>query len=278
MDILSSQQTAQKTFYLLPEAIKNWLTSDRVVEVIEHINKENQFFGERLPVIARDITRLVLTLTPPEAFTKALATDLKISEDKAGEIAAILKDKVLAPITIGLKTVQGVDIEKISTPRGGVDSLSQQKPSISAFAQARKGSLADSAPTTQLEGQATPAQGSVVPDLAPKQQPQKPDLKSDTNQQTTEKPFMLHEEAPKQPSAESAGPAFRFELPHSASQPQKQEQAPQEKARFGSFFKGINKNEAQVQPGRVESRHEEPKVVHYSAFRTILGDKDNLPK
>lgn len=276
MDILSSQQTAQKSFYLLPEAIKSWLTSDRVVEVIEHINQENQFFGERLPIIARDITRLVLAMTPPETFVKSLATDLKISEEKAGEVAAIIKDKILAPITIGLKTVQGVDIEKINTPKGGVDSLSQQKPSISAFAQTRRGSLADSTPATQSPKQTAPA--SAVPDLAPKQQPQRPDLKSDTNQQTTEKPFMLHEEAPKQPSTESAGQAFRFELPHSSSgQPQKQA-APQEKARFGSFFKGINKSADQAQPNRVESRHEEPKVVHYSAFRTILGDKDNLPK
>ncbi|MDP3880778.1 MAG: hypothetical protein Q8Q32_01165, partial [bacterium] len=153
-----------------------------------------------------------------------------------------------------------------------------------AFASIKQGSLAHESQKQQAEQKSAPQTDTVqeVPELDQPENFQpidsnKPEAKPSSKQQVqqADRPFMLHEETPKSPSNQQSISAsdFSFELP-GEGRPAQEPRQEKTKVSFGNFFNRVAKEKQAEQPQKVESKKEAPKVVHYSAFRTMLGDQD----
>jgi hypothetical protein len=308
-------------FDILPQAIKDWLVSMKVSDLIADINESHGFFAERAKVIASAITHLVSGTIQPQNFQNILSKNLKRNPETIGQIVNQIANKILAPVRGGLKTTQNIDLSPLfvsqpqkqsksapsvqaTAPKQPIDSLNSitsqtKKPepapvasastpqkSMSAFASMMQGSLAQKTQQAQQEKSESndnsqrPVQDIELlrPIAKAPASPQKMEPSSQHKTQEAERPFMLHEETPKAPSAGNTYSSdFSFEFPQS-NVPGKSEK-PKAKASFGNFFNRLTEEKDAQQAPKVESKKETPKVVHYSAFRTLLGDpgtdKDN---
>jgi len=389
-----------KDFYALPEAIRNWLTSDEVVDQIVKLNSHYRARGPKLRVIPDAISSVVLTLIRPEQINQYIHDRTALPPSEIEKIVYIIKHKILAPLEDGLKNIQGVDIGKIPEVEQSPSSLAPlitspskpapisvnppQVPTAAATFQRPGGSLgaiSSGGATAQLgdddqqieEGQAptqqqtqqpqqprqatagmpqqasgggggnfsdgekiqdvrrstsTPSGGTPstvnsapgqsipygkMPAMSQPSAPQKPmsafdrlfsrrkkegDLErggkkakevddlADAKelrkrieggkapvQSETPKPFMLHEEKPNiSEQASVSSRDFSFELPDKpAAQPAPKPPA-QQPAQFGNYFQGLTKQEADKPPVVSKTEPEKTRVVHYSAYRTLLGD------
>ncbi|MDP2629481.1 MAG: hypothetical protein Q8P45_02140 [Candidatus Harrisonbacteria bacterium] len=316
---LPQQTPPIRDFFLLPEAMKGWLTSEQVVDHIIAINSRYSIRGEKLSILARLITQLSLSFFAPEALAIEIQKNLNIPPQEAMKVAAELKLKIFAPIADGFKSVQGIDVNKIPGPpiptkqnaapmpgnippassgkTSSTESLrpqepmrqdirpsqappmegpKKQQPPQDSFASKKEyfKSLSDLRPAS-LNVQ--PAENQVKTPVPPAPQKGKIDpenqnlVKANELKASTPKPFMLHEEKP-QASADVSKQDFRFELPDAPKTPPVENKAPQ--AQTGNYFQGITQQESQKAPVTSETKQEKPKVVHYSAYRTLLEDKE----
>lgn len=101
---------------LIPEKIKEWLGSDTVFDVTQELNARFKLTGDRKPMIAFTVTKILIKKIPIGAFVKTLVSQGGLSERDALEIASVIKSRVLEPVKTALLDWGGIDISKILTP------------------------------------------------------------------------------------------------------------------------------------------------------------------
>lgn len=298
MAIKPDQSTLR--FLALPIAVRNWLLSDVVTEIIIGLNKKLEAILDETSVIPDAVARLAIAEIKPEAFGDKLRELLPFAEDEViNSAVATIKDRVLKPIAGGLKAI-GIDVDR-------VDSKGAKPFYLEAVPDAPKATVLEfeKAPATQTIKPANTIEGKTAP-VGP----------SATVAQAR-KPFMLHEESstpvPVDPKlgqfnegsiASRPTPRvdnFTFKTP-TASRP---EENPRPTAvQFGSSFESLSFNRAKqpmnagmtqapvapkVTPTRTASASSPqasptsngfgkltasnpnvPKVIHYTKFRTAL--------
>jgi hypothetical protein len=107
-----SQDTIRKKFEKLPDAIREWLTSEKVTYMIVDINRRLDLVGYLSAIIPGLITRLVVGDLSPEYFTQELSDNLFIELGDAKNISNEIEDKILKPIASQLRNID-IDIVKI---------------------------------------------------------------------------------------------------------------------------------------------------------------------
>lgn len=235
------------SFQELPEAIRTWLTSNEVTDVVVGLNKQFSVRGEKIKVISRIGTRLVIGAIKPEEFLIALKNELELPEGAVQEIAGRLKGEVFKPIADGLKNVIGVDIDKIPVQAKNINTPPKQP---------APRPIQDVIPVTSI-APALPATNYKL--------------------QADKKPFMLHEETPVTPlPAQPAGQreSFSFHVPINY----KPETRPAP-AKFGASFEEQIKKPASPPAPKPSFAGDKPKVVHYHSYRSFpfLTEKKPLP-
>lgn len=98
-------------FQSLPEKIRSWLTSDTATEKVISINKRFNISGDRVKIIPRTITRLVIGLISAENLVSEIQKELMVSLEEATKISSEIRNDILSPIADYLKSSQKINID-----------------------------------------------------------------------------------------------------------------------------------------------------------------------
>jgi hypothetical protein len=109
MDTNTQNKTLREKFELLPEAIRDWLTSERATYITVDINKRFNVPRYALPSIAELITRLAVGDIHPTEIIQELAFDMELSSSAAETLYHEVEEKLLKPIADDLKKID-IDI------------------------------------------------------------------------------------------------------------------------------------------------------------------------
>lgn len=279
-------------FDLLPEAIQLHLNSKETLGAIIEIEKQFSIPDDKVRVIPFIVGAVVEGELDPRNAVEAFKLALGVSADRAKEVAAAVKDRVLNPIAGGLLLVSGIDIELIpgksakeaKDAPGLVDELA---PYFAAQAQqvkeVRKGG-GELEPLIVSPVKQPSQPGMVLP---PTRQPLRPmndvvapqpapklEIKPEPVKMTAApRPFMLHEEKPVAPQEQKpikveSGFSFNPAPTQSVRQPVKPVAA-----KLGASFEEMLAPQKPVVNPTAKTT-ETPKVVHYTSMRTPLeGEK-----
>lgn len=281
-------------FELLPEAIQLHLNTKETIASIIEIEKRFSIPDSKVRAIPFIIGALVEGEIDPRDTVEAIKAALTISTEQAKEIAATIKEKILAPIAGGLLIVSGIDIELIPgksvlEAKDAPGLAEEMAPYLTQQPQPTPGPSAAKKDTALEPLVVAPApQRKVQPgmSLPPTRQPlrpmndvvarpsePKPEIKPEPVKLTAApRPFMLHEEKPVAPQEQKAFRVDeRFSFTPSPTQPTRTPAKPVT-AKLGASFEEML---APQKPANapVSKTDESPKVVHYTAMKTMLSDE-----
>lgn len=132
-DPLTIQPQNLNPFDRLPEAIKDWLNSNEVLETLIAIEEQFSIRTENIPLVPLAITGLVTNKIDPKDFVSALEVALQMPRKDAETIARIIRIKILNPIEKPLKLTANIDISPL--PNTGISpavSPNSARPAASA--------------------------------------------------------------------------------------------------------------------------------------------------
>lgn len=249
---MDATTVVKEKFKLLPEAMRNWLTSDKTTNAIIDINQRLNIYGEKLRVIPWTITRLSVGDLPPGQFVSEIQNKLAIPQSEAEKIAREIKEKILNPISFGLKNVSRIDIGIIpgATPTSNELSVGMELRPLSQTVGTTPEPVVNLRPAVKTEPVKVPAMPKIPG--------------------TEAKPFMLHEETVSKPLPQQNKESFSFHIP--VNIPSTPRPAP---AKFGSSFEDILKKPAEP---NVATGGDNPKVVHYHAYRSLPKLTEKQPR
>ncbi len=102
-------------FEELDKKIQDWLSSELVTGIIVAINEQLNTVGPEVKVIPQTVRSLVTSALKPELFAQQLKKGLFFLEDQdIANAAGAVKERILKPIAAPLKSLYGVDINKLS--------------------------------------------------------------------------------------------------------------------------------------------------------------------
>ncbi|MBU6141785.1 hypothetical protein KGO95_01530 [Patescibacteria group bacterium] len=113
----SESKTFQEKFSLLPDKIKEWLSSEELVYIIGDIETKLGLSDEKVLVIPSLILRLVVQDIEPQDFTNTLSQELGVSSLIAKTIAEEVEKNALRPIEGELRSKTGIETKLIYHPR-----------------------------------------------------------------------------------------------------------------------------------------------------------------
>ncbi|MEK7192016.1 MAG: hypothetical protein AAB646_00680 [Patescibacteria group bacterium] len=109
---MAGEITKIKDFKLLPEPIKDWLSSTRITDLISDLNKKLSFDDEeRIRVIPTMILRLCLGDLAPQNFLNELIGKLKLNPMIAKSAVQEIFESILRPIEVILRNELNIDLK-----------------------------------------------------------------------------------------------------------------------------------------------------------------------
>lgn len=249
----NSKIDLRESFLLLPEDVRDWLTSEQATYLVIDINKRLDLFGEDLKTIPNLITRLAVKDLDPKNLAVALKKELDVDFEQAKALAREIEEKILRPVAIPLKQANGVDVRDIYL---GKQELAPEEelgiPLIAPEVASPKTRVVSD--VRREPAPAPPPPPPPVPSTPPAA-PAEP-----SKEKTGDAPFILHEErAPVAPVAkEEGGPSFSFKSADTIRRPSPPPPPPVAKVE-------------RPDSGAI-------RVVHYSNLRTIVKLEDNRRK
>lgn len=243
----------------VPQDIKYWFGSEKIMYLISAINQKLRLEGENQRIIPRLLLRLEVRNLLPQNFVSELSKELNKPLDELKPIIEEIKKNILLPIDSELFK-WGVDIRQISAGygSGGWGAVSQsnkqtpqigQSPSLQSFT-----SPQTPIPMTKIEIIPSPPAITSIKPTTPPQDIPKPQPQPITNQ-NSDAPFMLYQKQEQKPVAESIKSRIVGEIEINAG----------------------GKPTANSVPARIEIGPEFPKVVHYSDFKTPVNNQGQMP-
>lgn len=199
-------------FEELDKKMRDWLTSETVTGIIVELNDKFDTIGPEVKIIPQAIRALVTDSLKPEQFTEKLRADLFfLSAQDIAKIVITVKDRVLKPIAGPMKSILGIDInkipnevqrpaaptakvikmEKIVQPPVNPSPVSQQKPPASDWQPTPKARVMEFSKVTDIKAPV----GKKIP---VRTEPAAPTPKPEVS--APPKPFGLSEDVPKAPS------------------------------------------------------------------------------
>lgn len=136
LEKLFEESQLQQSLDSVPEPIKIWLGSERVVYFIMDINHKLRITGERMSIIPGLILRLEVRDLPPQEFSDALAKELEIPSGEAQKVNNEIKVRILKPIKKELFD-WGVDIE-LMEPLPGIEIIEKEEEKVAVPAPAEE--------------------------------------------------------------------------------------------------------------------------------------------
>lgn len=103
----------QNAFLALPPRIKEWLSSEQVIYLIQEINNRLGFNNEKIVIIPNLILRLAVKDLEALDFINELSHELGVSFQTAKSIAEDIEHKILKPIESDLRRDAGIDVKLI---------------------------------------------------------------------------------------------------------------------------------------------------------------------
>ena len=117
--ITQLKPSSAENFDALPETIKDWMASDQVTVYISEINKKLGLKGEKRRVIPQLVIRLVLKDLEPTNFISELSQALSMNPQAAKALTQEIEQKIFNPIAQGLRRDVGVDVKLIHLGKSG---------------------------------------------------------------------------------------------------------------------------------------------------------------
>lgn len=99
-------------FIALPDNVRNWLASEKVLGIVVDINNRLDCVGGKVGIIPWLITRLAVKDLAPKYFMSELRDYLVVSEDEARAIAEELDKKILRPVELSLNRLD-IDLNSL---------------------------------------------------------------------------------------------------------------------------------------------------------------------
>lgn len=291
----------------LPRAIYDYFGSPAYFDTLYALEEAFSIPPEKVGAIPFIIGAIVKGELDPKDVPEAIQVALGKSKEDALRIAEVIKDKILNPIAGGLLIAAGIDIEPIPGPSAknakDLPALAQElEPYLASLDKSEKPKTvpAGAKSTSDLEplvagpknqaaapagvGMTTPglrvmkdvrAPAAIVAEKKP--EPAQPETISKLV--AGQRPFMLHEEKPAA-TMESAAVRVDKNFSFDAGQNPAQKQAPRPAtAQFGSSFDdALSPNKSIAPQPSKPAPAEEPKVIHYTAFKTVLDENGNPKK
>lgn len=98
MPYTSSPQELREAFVQLPDNVRKWLASEKVLAVVTDMNDRLEYFGDKVSVIPWLITRLAVKDLAPKYFMSELRDYLVVDENEARAITEEIDKRILRPI------------------------------------------------------------------------------------------------------------------------------------------------------------------------------------
>ncbi len=124
-------KTLQEKFAVLPDKIKQWLSSEELVYIISDIEMRLGLDDEKVLIIPSIVLRLAVQDIEPQDFTNTLAQELGVSSSIAKTIAEDIEKNALRPIEGELRSKTGIETKLIYHPRA-TEKEGAPKPSTAA--------------------------------------------------------------------------------------------------------------------------------------------------
>ncbi len=257
-----------------------------------------QKFGipnEKVRAIPFIISAVIVGELAPSNVVEMLKVELGLAQDKATELASFLKEKIFNPIAGGLLIISGIDVEPMpgQSAKEAKDAPGLEAELNALFqprSEAKQGKPASSE-IEPLVATPKPQPGMALPPTRQAPRPmndiaapkaaaptQKP-APTEPKVTAAPKPFMLHEERPI--AAEPIAPIRaekNFSFDPGVSKPVVKPQSRPVAANFNSSFDSLLTPQKPAQPTVAKTAAEEPKVIHYTNFKTVLDESGNPKK
>ena len=112
MAYLSTPQMLREAFVELPDNVRKWLASEKVLAVVSDMNERLEYFGDKVGVIPWLITRLAVKDLAPKYFMSELCDYLVVSSDEARAITEEIDKRILRPIEPALNRLD-IDLNSL---------------------------------------------------------------------------------------------------------------------------------------------------------------------
>ena len=235
----------QNAFASLSDKIRDWLSSEEIVNKIAVINDELGLRSHKRQIISKLILRVAVQDLDPRDFANELGSQLKINYEAAKGVAQKIHDQCLQPIEAELKKI-GVDahemIEYSTTPSDQLAAYPDKPAPV--LEQSKPLELK---PETKLKEFATPPTNLPL-------------AKQDVKPTSPDQPFVLHEEVDDiKPVEEGEKPSFTYQTPV-------QERVAEEPPVKAKIESPLSSSPLEIQ-----------RIVHYSNFLTHLSTPQTPP-
>lgn len=112
MAYVSSPQELREAFVELPDNVRKWLASEKVLAVVTDMNDRLEYFGDKVGVIPWLITRLAVKDLAPKYFMSELRDYLVVDENEARAITEEIDKRILRPIEPALNRLD-IDLNSL---------------------------------------------------------------------------------------------------------------------------------------------------------------------
>lgn len=112
MVYVSSPQELREAFVQLPDNVRQWLASEKVLAVITDMNDRLEYYGDKVGVIPWLIMRLAVKDLAPKYFMSELRDYLVVDENEARAITEEIDKRILRPIEPALNRL-GIDLNSL---------------------------------------------------------------------------------------------------------------------------------------------------------------------
>ncbi|TSC61695.1 MAG: hypothetical protein G01um101448_213 [Parcubacteria group bacterium Gr01-1014_48] len=98
----------EKQFNLVPDDVKNALSSEATATALQEIGEKNGLLEDRIESLVNETGFVMLGLTHPSSFVSNLTTKMGISRENAQRIAAQVNESIFMPIRESLKKIYNI--------------------------------------------------------------------------------------------------------------------------------------------------------------------------
>ncbi len=258
----------------LPEEIKEWLSSERVILILETMYKNFNIQEDKARTVSDYIARLAIQDLDPRDFVNEVSHELNISFDSAQHLTKEIEERIFEPIATQLKRDVGVDVKLLyfgqpSAKRAGERPLPMSaSQELEMPARTIKSAEITNRPEPLLKENNTsspvpPAAFNMLPPEEKTSQSPAPaaSLPTSTAPQPpaadSDMPFMLHQEGMAQPampefSKEKPSVNIKIQVPRNAMTPK------------------VSPQPISVRLETSSGKIQQEKVIHYSGFKSAL--------
>lgn len=98
----------EKQFNLIPDDVKNALSSEATAVTLREIGEKNGLLEDRINSLINETGLVMLGITHPSSFVSNLTTKMGISRENAQRIAAQVNESIFMPIRDSLKKIHNI--------------------------------------------------------------------------------------------------------------------------------------------------------------------------